>query len=87
MNIREYIIKTSTKNFDIRIWRQYPEVVTKESNNDLHTFVKDLWDLPDIDEVAGKILELDRVNAVEVVPNNYKFNLVSVGSVYYKDWP
>jgi hypothetical protein len=52
MNIREYIIKTSTKNFDIRIWRQYPEVVTKESNNDLHTFVKDLWDLP------------DRVNAV-----------------------
>jgi hypothetical protein len=79
MNIREYIIKTSTKNFDIRIWRQYPE--------DLHTFVKDLWDLPDIDEVAGKILELDRVNAVEVVPNNYKFNLVSVGSVYYKDWP
>ena len=88
MNIKEFIIKASTKNFDIRIWKQYTEdLPVLEENTNMLSFVHDLWNEEDMESVAQKILDCANVNAVEVVPNWYKYNACAIGTVYYKDWP
>lgn len=85
MILKEYIIKTSTANFDIRIWRQYSD--STETNEQLLSFVKDYWKCSDAEELGEAILNQTNVNAVEVVPNWFKYNAVAVGCVFYKDWP
>jgi hypothetical protein len=85
MILKEHIIKTTTANFDIRIWREFSD--TYQTNDELLNFVKTYWKCEDGEELAEAILNQSHVNAVEVVPNWFKHNAVAVGCVFYKDWP
>lgn len=86
MNIlRESMTKVQTimPYFSVRVWREEPldaEVDHEELAEQIKALARDGIDLTPVG-LAKKILELPRMNAVEVLKHNGN------GTVLYRDWP
>ena len=69
--------------YTIRIWREEKEYFSLiETTKDLNNKFEMIWfDDIKISTLSRALLEIDKVNAVEVLDKD------GAGIVYYKDWP
>lgn len=82
MNIlRESMTKVSYNSWTIRVWREI-ELGKTENRTEIRNRAVDATLCHKTEEeIAKYVLELDRVNAVEVL------NFKGEGEVLYRDWP
>lgn len=89
-NVRETILNFTEyrQGWNVRVWREYPPSEDRMTHHLIQAEKQPIHKLilsklfVEMDELADAILQVDRVNAVEV-----KLMNGGDGVVFYKDWP
>lgn len=76
----ESMTNIQTRHFHIRVWRE-TEQVQIGPDKEIEAVCTEMFNAASVEYVMDKLLDLDRVNAVEVLDNEKN------GVVGYNDWP